>query len=148
MPAMIQYLDHWTTTALFIRENAVLGRITFLEFRIQVVEEHFHKYEDTTSGQKNPDRPPTVENLTHHSERHFISNIPPTPAKRLEKPGEKKKRKREREKEGKRALKRQGLVVLGSGEENPRVLLGDADQESEARMSKNALRTGRRQAVE
>ncbi|GFW61174.1 hypothetical protein TNCV_433981 [Trichonephila clavipes] len=30
-------------------------------------------------------------------------------------------RKREREKEGKRARKRQGLVVLGSGEENPRV---------------------------
>ncbi|GFT58087.1 hypothetical protein TNCV_722661 [Trichonephila clavipes] len=59
-----------------------------------------------------------------------------------------KKRKREREKEGKRARKRQGLVVLGSGEENPRVLLGDADQESETRMSKNALRTGRRQAVE
>ncbi|GFW60922.1 hypothetical protein TNCV_4871331 [Trichonephila clavipes] len=58
------------------------------------------------------------------------------------------KRKREREKEGKRARKRQGLVVLGSGEENPRVLLGDADQESETRMSKNALRTGRRQAVE
>ncbi|GFV86528.1 uncharacterized protein TNCV_2157191 [Trichonephila clavipes] len=59
-----------------------------------------------------------------------------------------RKRKREREKEGKRARKRQGLVVLGSGEENPRVLLGDADQESETRMSKNALRTGRRQAVE
>ncbi|GFX76395.1 retrovirus-related Pol polyprotein from transposon 297 [Trichonephila clavipes] len=56
--------------------------------------------------------------------------------------------KREREKEGKRARKRQGLVVLGSREENPRVLLGDADQESEARMSKNALRTGWRQAVE
>ncbi|GFW18565.1 hypothetical protein TNCV_1222261 [Trichonephila clavipes] len=34
------------------------------------------------------------------------------------------------------------------GEENPRVLFGDADQESETRMSKNALRTGRRQAVE
>ncbi|GFX32401.1 retrovirus-related Pol polyprotein from transposon 17.6 [Trichonephila clavipes] len=58
------------------------------------------------------------------------------------------KRKGEREKEGKRARKRQGLDVLGSGEENPRVLFGDADQESETRMSKNALRTGRRQAVE
>ncbi|GFW78022.1 uncharacterized protein TNCV_134921 [Trichonephila clavipes] len=58
------------------------------------------------------------------------------------------RRKKEREKEGKRAGKRQGLVVLGSGEENPRVLLGDADQESETRMSKNALRTGQRQAVE
>ncbi|GFU88388.1 hypothetical protein TNCV_2672931, partial [Trichonephila clavipes] len=64
----------------------------------------------------------------------------------LEKPGE-RGRKREREKEGKRARKRQRLVVLGSGEENPRVLFGDADQESETRMSKNALRTGRRQAV-
>ncbi|GFV49442.1 hypothetical protein TNCV_4115611 [Trichonephila clavipes] len=64
------------------------------------------------------------------------------------KTGRKKGRKREREKEGKRARKRQGLVVLGSGEENPRVLFGDADQESETRMSKNALRTGRRQAVE
>ncbi|GFU21897.1 SCAN box domain-containing protein [Trichonephila clavipes] len=64
------------------------------------------------------------------------------------KTGRKKKRKREREKEGKRARKRQGLVVLGSGEENPRVLLVDADQESETRMSKNALRTGRRQAVD
>ncbi|GFV72303.1 hypothetical protein TNCV_637651 [Trichonephila clavipes] len=39
-------------------------------------------------------------------------------------------------------------VLKGSGEENPRVLFGDADQESEARMSKNALWTGRRQAVE
>ncbi|GFX75525.1 hypothetical protein TNCV_4714321 [Trichonephila clavipes] len=69
------------------------------------------------------------------------------PQSRLEKPGERRE-KREREKEGKRARKRQGLVFLGSGEENPRVLLGDADQESETRMSKNALRTGRRQAVE
>ncbi|GFW34890.1 hypothetical protein TNCV_978281 [Trichonephila clavipes] len=60
----------------------------------------------------------------------------------------KEERKRERETEGKRARKRQGLVVLGSGEENPRVLFGDADQESESRMSKNALRTGRRQAVD
>ncbi|GFU52147.1 hypothetical protein TNCV_774891 [Trichonephila clavipes] len=60
---------------------------------------------------------------------------------------EKGKRKREREKEEKELGKRQGLVILGSGE-NPIVLLGDADQESETRMSKNALRTGRRQAVE
>ncbi|GFW94266.1 hypothetical protein TNCV_1980061 [Trichonephila clavipes] len=56
---------------------------------------------------------------------------------------------KENEKKKKRARKRQGLVVLGSGEEkNPRVLFGDTDQESETRMSKNALRTGRRQAVE
>ncbi|GFW11342.1 uncharacterized protein TNCV_3808621 [Trichonephila clavipes] len=62
-----------------------------------------------------------------------------------ERTGEKK---REREKEEKRARKREGLIVGGRGEENPRVLLGDADQESEMRMRKNALRTGRRQAVE
>ncbi|GFY14914.1 hypothetical protein TNCV_234641 [Trichonephila clavipes] len=68
--------------------------------------------------------------------------------KKVGKTGRKEGKKGEREKEEKRALKRQGLVVLGSGEENPRVLLGDADQESEARMSKNVLRTGRRQAVE
>ncbi|GFT40997.1 hypothetical protein TNCV_1639091 [Trichonephila clavipes] len=46
----------------------------------------------------------------------------------LEKPGERRERKREREKKEKRARKRQGLVVLGSGEENPRVLFDDADQ--------------------
>ncbi|GFW98989.1 hypothetical protein TNCV_1782081 [Trichonephila clavipes] len=34
------------------------------------------------------------------------------------------------------------------GESQSFFLLGDADQESETRMSKNALRTGRRQAVE
>ncbi|GFX17304.1 hypothetical protein TNCV_3553101 [Trichonephila clavipes] len=54
------------------------------------------------------------------------------------------KKKGEREKEE----KREGRIVGGRGEENPRVLLGDADQESETRMRKNALRTGRRQAVE
>ncbi|GFW58579.1 hypothetical protein TNCV_718791 [Trichonephila clavipes] len=70
------------------------------------------------------------------------------PQRRLEKPGERKKERENEKEEGKRARKRQGQVVLGSGEENPRVLLGDADQESETRMSKNALRTGRRQAVE
>ncbi|GFW43424.1 hypothetical protein TNCV_4612851 [Trichonephila clavipes] len=60
-----------------------------------------------------------------------------------------KKEKGEREKEGKRARKRQGLVVLGSGRgESQSFLFGDADQESETRMSKNALRTGRRQAVD
>ncbi|GFW72986.1 hypothetical protein TNCV_831091 [Trichonephila clavipes] len=36
----------------------------------------------------------------------------------------------------------------GEREENPRVLIRDAVQESKTRMSKNALRTGRRQAVE
>ncbi|GFV50056.1 hypothetical protein TNCV_2354411 [Trichonephila clavipes] len=61
---------------------------------------------------------------------------------------DRRKKKSEREKEEKRARKREGLIVGGRGEENPRVLLGDADQESETRMRKNALRTGRRQAVE
>ncbi|GFU01571.1 hypothetical protein TNCV_655191 [Trichonephila clavipes] len=44
--------------------------------------------------------------------------------------------------------KRRGLVVLGSGEENPRVLFRDSDQESKTRIRKNALRTGPRQAVD
>ncbi|GFW25341.1 hypothetical protein TNCV_5089061 [Trichonephila clavipes] len=51
------------------------------------------------------------------------------------------KKKSKREKEEKRARKREGLIVGGRGEENPRVLLGDADQESQTRMRKNALRT-------
>ncbi|GFY06519.1 hypothetical protein TNCV_3523751 [Trichonephila clavipes] len=59
--------------------------------------------------------------------------------------GRKKKRRREREKE---SPKRRGLVVLGSGEENPRDLFRDADQESKTRMRNNALRTGPRQAVD
>ncbi|GFU33250.1 hypothetical protein TNCV_3768181 [Trichonephila clavipes] len=58
-----------------------------------------------------------------------------------------KKRANEKKKR-KRARKREGLIVGGRGEEKPRVLLGDADQESETRMRKNALRTGRRQFVE
>ncbi|GFT22863.1 hypothetical protein TNCV_1856911 [Trichonephila clavipes] len=62
--------------------------------------------------------------------------------------GRPEKKKSEREKEEKRARKREGLIVGVRGEENPRVLLGDADQEPETRMRKNALRTGRRQAVE
>ncbi|GFS63987.1 hypothetical protein TNCV_1129551 [Trichonephila clavipes] len=61
------------------------------------------------------------------------------------KTGRKKRKEGEREKE---SSKRRGLVVLGSGEENPRVLFRDADQESKTRMRNNALRTGPRQAVE
>ncbi|GFU16416.1 hypothetical protein TNCV_836021 [Trichonephila clavipes] len=61
---------------------------------------------------------------------------------------EKRERKRERGKERKELEKRRGLVVLGSGEENPRVLFRDADQESKTRMRNNALRTGPRLAVE
>ncbi|GFW98348.1 uncharacterized protein TNCV_1092261 [Trichonephila clavipes] len=67
----------------------------------------------------------------------------------LEKLEEKEERGKEgeREKEKKESSKRRGLVVLGKGEENPRVLFRDADQESKTRMRKNALRTGPRQAV-
>ncbi|GFV92462.1 hypothetical protein TNCV_3950721 [Trichonephila clavipes] len=63
------------------------------------------------------------------------------------KTGRKKKGRRTRKRE-ENSSKRQGLVVLGSGEENPRVLFCDADQESKTRMRNNALRTGPRQAVE
>ncbi|GFX24207.1 hypothetical protein TNCV_3869691 [Trichonephila clavipes] len=60
-----------------------------------------------------------------------------------------RRKKREREKEEKRAGKREGLVVLRKRRgESQSFLLGDADQESETEWSKNALRTGRRQAVE
>ncbi|GFX02374.1 hypothetical protein TNCV_2285411 [Trichonephila clavipes] len=64
------------------------------------------------------------------------------------KPEEKKEKGRRTRKREERSSKRQGLVVLGSGEENPRVLFCDADQESKTRMRNNALRTGPRQAVE
>ncbi|GFY30062.1 hypothetical protein TNCV_4073751 [Trichonephila clavipes] len=63
-----------------------------------------------------------------------------------EKRGEKKEKRTRKRK--KRARKRRGLVVLGSGEENHRILFRDADQESKTRMRNNALRTGPRQAVE
>ncbi|GFU48600.1 hypothetical protein TNCV_1439691 [Trichonephila clavipes] len=66
--------------------------------------------------------------------------------KNREKGGGKEKRKRGKER--KELEKRRGLVVLGRGEENPRVLFRDADQESKTRMRNNALRTGPRQAVE
>ncbi|GFW75129.1 adhesion G-protein coupled receptor G4 [Trichonephila clavipes] len=60
-----------------------------------------------------------------------------------------RERKKENEKKKEKELEKdKGWWFLGSGEENPRVLLGDADEESETRMSKNALRTGRRQAVD
>ncbi|GFW05702.1 hypothetical protein TNCV_3407681 [Trichonephila clavipes] len=52
------------------------------------------------------------------------------------------------EKERKELGKDEGWFFLGSGAENPRVLLRDAVQESKTRMRNNALRTGRRQAVE
>ncbi|GFV44321.1 hypothetical protein TNCV_4129891 [Trichonephila clavipes] len=54
-------------------------------------------------------------------------------------------------KKKKRARERRGLVILGSGEENPGgffFLFRDADQESKTRIRKNAFRTEPRQAVE
>ncbi|GFU65229.1 hypothetical protein TNCV_2134341 [Trichonephila clavipes] len=49
-----------------------------------------------------------------------------------------KKKEGEREKEKKNS-KRRGLVVLGSGEENPRDLFRDADQESQNANEKQRL---------
>ncbi|GFV45451.1 piggyBac transposable element-derived protein 4 [Trichonephila clavipes] len=45
------------------------------------MEEPLCKHEDAASGQKNPGRPPAVDNPARLSGRHFISHIPPTPAK-------------------------------------------------------------------
>ncbi|GFV85852.1 uncharacterized protein TNCV_1421571 [Trichonephila clavipes] len=58
------------------------------------------------------------------------------------------RRKERKKKEKKEKKKRRGLVVLGSGEENPRVLFRDADEESKTRMRNNALWTRPRQAVD
>ncbi|GFV74673.1 hypothetical protein TNCV_1178101 [Trichonephila clavipes] len=72
-------------------------------------------------------------------------------ARRLGRRGDPEKKKRGGDPKGeveKRARKRRGLVVLGSGEEIPRWLFRDADKESKTRMRNNALRTGPRQAVE
>ncbi|GFW45462.1 transposable element Tcb2 transposase [Trichonephila clavipes] len=80
-------------------------------------------------------------------DRSGDEEIPERKEKRRGYPEREKKVTRE-ERSRKRARKRRGLVVLGSGEENPRVLFRDADQESKTRMRNNALRTGPRQAVE
>ncbi|GFW84672.1 retrovirus-related Pol polyprotein from transposon 297 [Trichonephila clavipes] len=71
------------------------------------------------------------------------------PQRRLEKPGERRKKKERTRKRSKKSSEktRAGRFRKRRGESQS-FLLGDADQESEARMSKNALRTGRRQAVE
>ncbi|GFW24775.1 hypothetical protein TNCV_1960421 [Trichonephila clavipes] len=62
---------------------------------------------------------------------------------------QRRKGEKERENEKKKSSEktRAGRFRKRRGESQS-FLLGDADQESEARMSKNALRTGRRQAVE
>ncbi|GFX42987.1 retrovirus-related Pol polyprotein from transposon 297 [Trichonephila clavipes] len=69
------------------------------------------------------------------------------PQRRLQKT-ERRKKKKETKGKGKSSEERRGRVVLGSGEENPGVLVRDANQESEMRIRKNALRTGPREAVE
>ncbi|GFU58256.1 DUF4817 domain-containing protein [Trichonephila clavipes] len=57
---------------------------TYYIFRIsnpQVVEKLLHKYDDTASEQKYHGRPTTVDNPVRLTKGHFISHIPPTPAK-------------------------------------------------------------------
>ncbi|GFW41983.1 uncharacterized protein TNCV_6911 [Trichonephila clavipes] len=64
------------------------------------------------------------------------------------KTGREERKKKRTRKDKKRARKDKGWSFSGSGEENPRVLFCDADQESKRRMRNNALWTGPRQAVE
>ncbi|GFX75827.1 retrovirus-related Pol polyprotein from transposon 297 [Trichonephila clavipes] len=64
------------------------------------------------------------------------------------KTGRRKEKRKENEERRKRELEKTRDGRLGSGEEDPRVLFRDADQESKTRMRNNALRTGPRQAVE
>ena len=78
----LHLLDKVLWNSYLLYKNVVGKRITFLEFRIQVVEELLHKYDDAASGQKNVGRPPAIDNPACLTERHFISHIPPTPAKR------------------------------------------------------------------
>ncbi|GFX19106.1 hypothetical protein TNCV_3012501 [Trichonephila clavipes] len=68
--------------------------------------------------------------------------------KNREKGGRKRRKKERTRKKERESSKRRGLVVLGNGEENPRFLFRDADQESKTLRRNNALRTGPRQAVE
>ncbi|GFW81306.1 hypothetical protein TNCV_376541 [Trichonephila clavipes] len=57
-------------------------RITFSEYRNEVAEVLFYKYEDADSGQRNSGKPSTVDNPARLSEWHFICSIYHTPAKR------------------------------------------------------------------
>ncbi|GFU67671.1 hypothetical protein TNCV_1644201 [Trichonephila clavipes] len=58
-----------------IASNSRIQLITFLKFRIEVVEELFYNCDDRASGQSNPGRPTTVDNPARLSEPHFISHI-------------------------------------------------------------------------
>ncbi|GFY08531.1 hypothetical protein TNCV_809641 [Trichonephila clavipes] len=62
--------------------------------------------------------------------------------------GKRPKKRRTRKRREKSSEKRRADRLRKRRGESQSFLLGDADQESETRMSKNALRTGRRQAVE
>ncbi|GFT84778.1 hypothetical protein TNCV_2767721 [Trichonephila clavipes] len=70
------------------------------------------------------------------------------PQRRLEKRGESRKKKRTRKRRKKSSEKTRAGRFRKRRGESQSFLFGDADQESETRMRKNALRTGRRQAVE
>ncbi|GFW37318.1 hypothetical protein TNCV_4498091 [Trichonephila clavipes] len=63
-------------------------------------------------------------------------------------PGERRKKKRTRKRRKKSSEKTRAGRFRKRRGESQSFLFGDADQESETRMRKNALRTGRRQAVE
>ncbi|GFS94375.1 HTH_Tnp_Tc3_2 domain-containing protein [Trichonephila clavipes] len=52
------------------------------EFRFRVVEGLLYKYDDAASEQKNAGRPPTTDNPARFNERHLISQVYPTSAKR------------------------------------------------------------------
>ncbi|GFV59445.1 hypothetical protein TNCV_3172851 [Trichonephila clavipes] len=69
----------WNSVLLY---QIVGKRVALLEFRVQVVEELYYKYDNVASGQKNPRRPPIVDNFARFTERHFISHIPSTLTKR------------------------------------------------------------------
>ncbi|GFT36536.1 hypothetical protein TNCV_1344891 [Trichonephila clavipes] len=64
------------------------------------------------------------------------------------KTGRKKKEKENEKKKEKSSEKTRAIRFRKRRGESQSFLLSDADQESETRMSKNALRTGRRQAVD
>ncbi|GFW01108.1 hypothetical protein TNCV_1763461 [Trichonephila clavipes] len=70
------------------------------------------------------------------------------PQRRLEKPGERGKEKENEKKKEKSSEKTRAGRFRKRRGESQSFLFGDADQESETRMRKNALRTGRRQAVD
>ncbi|GFV07728.1 hypothetical protein TNCV_4942301 [Trichonephila clavipes] len=60
--------------------------LLFAYFRISnpscIEELLFYYCDNAASAQKNPGTPPTVDNPAIFTERHFVSHIPPIPAKR------------------------------------------------------------------